>query len=302
MENDMSLRKKLLLPLLSLTLLSGWAMPVLANPVGGGEIRVLSYNLWGLPAPLGYRVADRMSGIATALENYDVVLLQEAFHPDTALLAQKAGFPHVYHHKNYGVIQQNSGMMVLSRFPIVKTDFAPFKGCYGTDCLAEKGIFFTRVTHPQLGPVDLYNTHYQSMQNPAAANVRIRSGNGALWQMILKHQQYYPTILAGDFNLQPDLPEYRDLMQRLPLIDTWRAKHPQKPGYTSTEGIGPSVKVSEEGERIDYIFVLQNALYQTEVLEADVHFTKPIAGQMPSDHLAVYSHLRFSPVTGLFAK
>lgn len=259
------------------------------------ELRVLSYNIWGLPAPIGQDLDARIERIAEAIQDYDIVLIQEAFDQRTESLPLRAGFPYAYHHKNLDLWRQASGLMVLSRFPIVDTDFMPFPGLTPPDLLANKGVLFARVQHPQLGYVDLYNTHYQSRQQPDAAQVRIKSNNTTLQRLLLKHQQYYPTIIGGDFNAVPGNPEHQDLVRRLPLIDTY-LKTPQQDiqrilhSWPSAERFARRVQ-----RRIDYVFLLENALWNYQVLRSSMVLDQPWRDYLLSDHLGVAATVRIQP-------
>lgn len=263
-------------------------------PVSATELRVLSYNIWGLPAPIGQDLEPRVERIAEAIQAYDIVLIQEAFDSHTASLPERAGFPYAYHHRNADLWRQPSGLMVLSRFPIVETDFMPFPGLAPPDLLANKGVLFARVQHPEIGYLDLYNTHYQSRQQPDAANIRIHSNNATLKQLLLKHHQYHPTIIGGDFNAIPGNPEHQDLLQALPLIDTY-LMHPQQELARIVNSWPSTALSSRRARRIDYLFLLENALWDYQVLNSRMVFAEPWRGYLLSDHLGMAATVRLQP-------
>ncbi|PIQ28578.1 hypothetical protein COW36_12600 [bacterium (Candidatus Blackallbacteria) CG17_big_fil_post_rev_8_21_14_2_50_48_46] len=256
------------------------------------EIHVLSLNVWGLPAPLGTDLKPRMERIARAIQDYDIVLLQETFDKSTDAIGLEARFQHWYQQHNPGWGKIRSGLTTLSRWPILKTGFKPFKRCILPDCLARKGVLFTRIQHPELGPIDVYNTHYQSMQKPEAQRVRREDQNAVLAEFVFENNQYYPTLMGGDFNLYPDLEEYQDLMKRLPAMDSFREIHPEHSGFTVHHDANPQAKM--RSQRIDYIFVLKNELISAQVLDSQLRFTEPVAGYMLSDHFGVSSRIRLS--------
>lgn len=267
----------------------------LAAPV---QIKVLSLNVWGLPAPIGRQLSERMERIAEAVQPYDVVLLQETFDQTTADLPVRAAFPYAYHHLNGDLWHQSSGLMVLSRYPIVETDFMPFPHAVIPDAFANKGVLFTRIRHPELGFVDLYNTHYQSREGEEPAEVRTQTDNPTLVRLLLKHNRYYPTVLGGDFNFYPDKREYRDLHRRLDLIDTYASARPvAAEGQRISHHTHPSwIAYSDKETRIDYIFALKSALWNYRVTDTRIVFREPIRGHMLSDHLGVSTTLEISPV------
>ncbi|MEZ0369333.1 MAG: hypothetical protein ACAI44_09640, partial [Candidatus Sericytochromatia bacterium] len=49
---------------------------IISAPV---RLKVLSLNVWGLPAPIGTDLDQRMERIGEAIKDYDIVLLQETF-------------------------------------------------------------------------------------------------------------------------------------------------------------------------------------------------------------------------------
>lgn len=255
------------------------------------EIKLLTLNVWGLPAPIGTALQPRMERIAKAVRGYDVVVLQETFDSSSDDIIAQSGYPYGIQEQNPYWGQVRSGLTTLSRWPIIKSGFYPFSHCYGTDCLARKGILWTRIRHPELGPIDVYNTHFQSMRKPEAAEVRYTQ-NQAMQRFVFQNNGYYPTIMGGDFNLSPDSGEFADLQARLPLLDTFGVKHPEHVGYSMHAG--PQWAKPRNSQRIDYLFWLKNARYSAEVLASELEFTQPVDGMNLSDHLGVSATLRMT--------
>lgn len=260
-------------------------------PEKTAEIKLLSLNVWGLPAPIGTALQPRMERIAKAVRGYDVVVLQETFDSSSDDIIAKSGYPYGIQEQNPGWGQVRSGLTTLSRWPIIKSGFYPFSHCYSTDCLARKGVLFTRILHPELGPIDVYNTHYQSMRRSEAAEVRYTQ-NQAMQRFVFQNNGYYPTILGGDFNLSPDSGEYQDLQTRLPAFDAFGSKHPEHVGFSMHAG-PPGLKPGNS-QRIDYLFLLKNARYTADVLASELEFAQPVEGLNLSDHLGVSARLRIT--------
>lgn len=249
-------------------------------------LRILNLNVWGLPGVIGTDVKARMKIIANSLNPYDIVLLQETFDVETEALPKLSGFPYTYHHQNAGALKINSGLMILSKYPIVKTVFKAFKHCIITDCLARKGVLLARLKHPTLGFVDTYNTHYQSWgRYKEAVHVRQTYDHQALIDLITFHSKGYPTIIAGDFNMKAELEEYQNLMGRLPLIDSYKLANPNKKGFTFAS--------FRHLKRIDYIFILKNSLFNINILDSHISHNKPVNGYYPSDHMGIDTTVKF---------
>lgn len=256
-----------------------------------GELKILTLNVWGLPGPLAKDRKARFERLGQTLLEYDIVTLQETFSSDIEVLRQSTRFPYHLRWNNSG-LRLGSGLYVLSKYPILRHDFRQFGNCTVADCLARKGVLFTRIDHPSLGAVDVYTTHYQAENKPVAEKIRIQDNNKVMQEFIAQNNSPYPTIVTGDFNFWPDYPEYQDLNRRLPLIDVWRSVNPNHPGNTSD----PSNLYQQgksQGQRLDYIFVLKQNTYQTTLLNAQLTHNQPVEGYFLSDHFGVSAHLKF---------
>ena len=276
-------------------------LPSTAQAKSKGTLKVLTLNTWGLPMPLGQKINERMSRIASAITDYDVVFLQETFDNKFKELPGISQFPYIHFPDHGHVGHLRSGLMTLSKYPIVEKKLKSFNHCLYPDCMAHKGILFTRIAHPQLGYVDLYNTHYQSRQGKAAKEVRSHADNALMQTMVLENHQYYPTILAGDFNFVPKGPEYLDLMKRLPLVDTFLAQKDLALGKKNKrfqDTIRFPYQSSKSWDRIDYIFALKNSPFEMGVKHSKVVFNTPYKGVYLSDHNGVSSVIQFTPKKG----
>lgn len=251
------------------------------------ELNILTLNTWGLPFPLGQKLDERIPRIVQAIQGYDVVVLQETFDSRFDRFIEMAQYPYAYHHQSSATGLLRSGLLTLSRHPIIHTDFEPFRQCTQADCMAQKGVLLTRIKHPQLGPIDIYNTHYQAVR--AAEHIRAQEDNNVLQRLIFRNQKYYPAFLAGDFNFEPDGPAYLDLFKRLNPLDGFRLLHPHHEGRTT----GGTLRSHHNRQRrIDYIFALPGPLTEIQPLESQVMFTSPIRDFFLSDHMGVKGRFR----------
>jgi endonuclease/exonuclease/phosphatase family metal-dependent hydrolase len=256
------------------------------------ELKVLTYNVWGLPSLLGTDRKARFERLGQTLNDYDIVTLQETFSNDIEVLRKSTRFPYHLRWNNTG-LRMGSGLYVLSKYPIIRNEFRQFGNCTVADCLARKGVLFTRIDHPTMGAIDVYTTHYQAEDKAVAQKVRIEEDNKVLQEFISQNNSPYPTIITGDFNSVPDFPEYNDLNRRLPnLLDAWRDAHPTEPGYTSDpSNLYKAGK--DQGTRLDYIFVLKQNTYKTTIQEAKLTHNKPVEGYFLSDHFGVSAQIKF---------
>ncbi len=264
------------------------------------DVKVLSYNVWGLPA-LSKDRKQRFERLGATLNAYDIVTLQETFSDDIEILKETSGFAHHARMDNGGLLRLGSGLYTLSRFPIIKTDFMAFNKCTVADCLARKGVMMARIDHPTIGPIDVYTTHFQAENKPVSQRIRLEEDNRVLQEILHKNRSAYPVIITGDFNAPSDSPEYADLFARLPLYDIFHEVHPDLPGYTSAPE-NPYKDEDKTPKRIDYIFTLQKPGILITPLTAAVAYQEPVDGFVLSDHYGVSATLRIQQTGASSAK
>ncbi|TPG42439.1 hypothetical protein EAH79_00595 [Sphingomonas koreensis] len=103
----------------------------------------------------------------------------------------------------------DSGLVILSDYPIVATDFVvyPRDGCAGYDCLANKGAVLARVAIPGLAtPVDIITTHLNCRERTGVsltrADAAYRRELATLAAFVARaHDPRSALIVAGDFNV-----------------------------------------------------------------------------------------------------
>jgi endonuclease/exonuclease/phosphatase family metal-dependent hydrolase len=178
-----------------------------------GELRILTYNVAGLPdgvSGAGAPLLERMPQIAARLDDYDLVGLQEDF--DTAgheALVGDAGHGTVRWFDTLVADDRlyGSGLSQLARPAIVAYEGEHYTGCNGvfdgaSDCLASKGF---QVLTLSLGgaELDFYNTHHEAGGGDEDEAVRL-----AQVQQVVASTEGRSAgraiIYTGDFNLHPD--------------------------------------------------------------------------------------------------
>lgn len=160
-------------------------------------VSVLTYNISALPWPLETGRVEALNRIGLYLgklrergQEPDIVLLQEAFiSGGMKKLLKNSGYPNyvrgplsedlaaplnselarTLEQKTYRLRGEgwqkilDSGLYILSNYPIVQKAVHPFHYCAGWDCLANKGIVFARILIPGLPkPLDILNAHLNS--------------------------------------------------------------------------------------------------------------------------------------------
>lgn len=185
---------------------------------------VLTYNVRGLPL---LPAADRMKEIGRILaerrrqgDEPDVVLLQEAWSSEADRIRSRAG----YRYQVLGVgkgenllLDNPSGLEILSDYPIVTQYGRRFDRCAGADCLATKSVIGATLAIPALPvPLRIFTTHLQA-QTPADG---VRKNQIDDIDVFLRRIGFgaEPAIFAGDLNFKPRHPSYQKFARVLPFF------------------------------------------------------------------------------------
>jgi endonuclease/exonuclease/phosphatase family metal-dependent hydrolase len=276
----------------------------------------VTLNTWLRTRPIGTQIFERSDRIANSLKDYDVVGLQETFSggakhiPDK--LKKEGTFPYSFRQSTPRILT-NSGLTMVSKYPIIEKDFQQFTYSTGSDSLAKKGVMFNRLEVPNIGQVDVYNTHYNAGGTQktgffnkiiekfipgwtmATPDVRVTE-NTDLANFIKKHEKGNPTFITGDFNMNETKIEYQDLKNKINMIDSFRLINPDDPGYTA-DGPNNPHKPDDGQSRIDYIFYKPGKNVNVEVLQSRLTHNHAIDGMFVSDHFGVNSTFKLTKKT-----
>ena len=220
------------------------ASPVLLAAVsaeGGVALRVMNYNVKGLPWPITSdrsaelaAIGDRLKAMRGRGVGPDVVVLQEAFSSDARAIAARAGYAYVaygpgrddvvpgdrekpmpdrypWRGEGFGPYV-SSGLVLMSDYPIagVRRAAFPRTACAGYDCLANKGVLFARISVPGLAvPVEIMTAHMNSRK---PTRTPIAHADEAFARQMATLDRFLaananprlPMIFGGDLNLDSD--------------------------------------------------------------------------------------------------
>ena len=158
-----------------------------------------------------------------------------------------------------------SGLMLLSRHPIISHKFVPYSSEAGFDAYAEKGVLAAKIQVPDIAAtVGVLLTHLQADSDEAD----VRRGQLSELASVAAHLRLSSPRMAlitmGDFNVIGEdsygqqTNEYTRMIEQLGLTDTWRVQHPEDPGVTYDGRNNDLSKQFDEDdtsqERLDYIF------------------------------------------------
>lgn len=145
----------------------------LSLPESWAQLSVVTYNVWGLPAPLSGQKKARMTSFCGKLKTMvdtDLVLLQEAWMKTDRDRLKNCGFQ-FYADRNHGDF--DSGVMILSRYPIKFSESLRYSRKNGKERLynplyndgerfVHKALLMAVVDHPQYGKITVATTHLAS--------------------------------------------------------------------------------------------------------------------------------------------
>ena len=220
------------------------------------HLRILTFNCWALPALFAKDQNQRVTAIAERLSmgEFDVVGLQEvwdgASQTKIARMARRGGLKYSHYFKN-GI--SGSGIMILSRYPILACDFHAY-GVNGKpqkllrdDYYGSKGVGMARISSPA-GIFDFYVTHLISHYDKQDEYQAHRAAQVfELLQFMDRTNKTDFLIVAGGLNSTPESLEYCMMTGLEKLNDAYAEVHSDA-GYTSNcdDPGGPT-------RRIDYI-------------------------------------------------
>ncbi|MDP7144650.1 MAG: sphingomyelin phosphodiesterase [Pseudomonadales bacterium] len=217
---------------------------------------MLSYNVFlRTPAWIFRDQHDwRAHRIPSFLAGYDAVVLQEAFsnkHRNRMLSTLSREYPY-----SSGILGEdefmsyNGGVIILSRWPIVKQAYTVFNVCEGTDCIVKKGVIYTAL-EKEGARMHLFGLHLQAQKEHSATRVaqfpRIRHFIDA--QHIDKAELL---LVAGDFNVDyfSNISD-REFSRLSDTVGLVLAQDTPAPSYDAASNSYVEDPVSE---RLDYVF------------------------------------------------
>ncbi len=279
---------------------------LVAAPIRGEELTLLSYNVHGLPGFAAEDVPrDRSPAIGWLAARYDVVLLQEDFEYARHIRRQ---LPDHHHARGNGVgfdprralakgLLAPVALFVPNFWPpygagltsYVKNERAvpeqdhreAFRVCHGwfsakNDCWSRKG--FQRVTARMRNGVEvhIYNTHLDAGSNPGDVEAR-REQFLQMARSAAELSDGTPLVLAGDLNTDYARPRDREILLEIAA-------------NTSLRPTGAVGELPHWKER-DFILVRDGANAKLHVVEAGEDLRFSSTTRTLSDHPAIFARI-----------
>lgn len=268
------------------------------------ELKVLSYNIYALPM-IASKISERLNELPEHLQGYDVLLLQEAFASSRTTLLNRLAtdYPYQTHIPvGSGINLYDSGVIIVSRHPIVKTADLVYPDCTGTDCFADKAVIYAEIIKNGKA-YHVTSTHTASFDTNQARALRQKQFK-QIRQLI--NQQNIPhfdaVLMGGDMNVNKLLwpQDYQDMLTNL------NATAPVSTGYTAST-FDPRVNklagaAGSGGTTVEYLDYVLSSNTHRQPLQArnDVRILRAASNPMYmtwdlSDHFPVMGHFTYNP-------
>lgn len=266
-------------------------------------LRVMSYNIKGLPVP--ENDTERFRDIGRALKARRVqgnaphiVAVQEAFTRWYTDMIREAGYRYKKDGNGPGGDGAliGSGLSILSDLPITASQNRDFNSnnLVGFDWQARKGMQYAQVRIPGLvTPVDFFNTHMQadyddwtaSLQESISARMRQQPELQSFMRALAN--PFGPAVFVGDFNTRVGLPDFAGLGSHLGLSNV--AEPCGIRGICETT-VDPLVDIRTSVDH-QYYRTTPDGIVIIPIYYAKI-FKDRVNGRLLSDHEALEVHYR----------
>lgn len=254
------------------------------------ELKILSLNVFLRPPlvqePMGDYKNERLELILRdVVPLFDVLGLQEMFGWSLRIKkllkkSKKLGF-----HSKLGCSTSifkgklvDSGLVTLTKWPIITHERMMFRNCADVDRIASKGVLYTMLESTHV--VHFFHTHMQASYPSAPcfisktpcleSDVKLRLLQ--LDEMIefiescLENKPKGAVILAGDFNCNYD-DEYELVFQKLSNKFNVELLTDLEPTYVDWSYLTTKKEKTPKREKLDYIFSLGEKNFQVKLKE-----------------------------------
>jgi exonuclease III len=261
------------------------------------ELKILSYNIHGLPIPFFYdhtRYLDIGKELSKRIKNGTephIIAIQEGFNTRVSELIKEVNYPYVSYGPKAKGGKVSSGLIYLSKFPIQVSKGIAFRSCTGFDCMSRKGSHLIEVEIPDINVVvKVYNTHMNANDSPdgpdpAAEQARldqIQDIRDFYWD---NDDNFSPKIFVGDFNFSHKEYEYSsfEFFTSMRNSANWCLK------TRSCAGEDPNIDFPIA---IDHQFFASTSRVELTPVFYERNFREKVNGRYLSDHLGHEVHYK----------
>jgi len=184
---------------------------------------------------------------------------------------------------------RRSGLVTLSRYPIVGGEFHPFHVACLPDAVVSKGALKTTIQLASGVRVNLWNTHLQAGESARADRIRCRQIDELTAWVAASDDGQIADMVAGDFNCEPGSPPYQRLQERFGpgVVDPTRDR-----SVCTYDGMKPQ---GPTHLALDHVLIRLRQPLQTAQVNSAVVFNSLRVQDRLSDHLGVLVDLNLVP-------
>jgi endonuclease/exonuclease/phosphatase family metal-dependent hydrolase len=256
------------------------------------NLKLVTYNIWGLPSWMTGARPGRYPRIAGELERLDpdFVLLQEAWTDEARKSAPAQGPWSIARAAGQHMFVQQSGLVTLSRFPIIGGRFYPFSRAAFPDCFVNKGVLKVTVRLSSGQVLNVWNVHLQDGGTPELMLSQIRELES---HVQAAQDGQIADLVGGDFNCTPESRSFRELVNGLgPSVQQLGGTEP----FVTWDGMSGK---HGAGETLDHIFIKKRATFQNVKAIQRVAFAAESLEQRLSDHFGIEAMVTLSGTPSL---
>ena len=266
----------------------------LSQPKAALALKVVTYNIWGLPSWMTGAPSGRYRQIARELErlNADLILLQEAWTAQARESAPANGRWAIARAAGQQSFFQQCGLLTLSRLPILGGKFYPFSRAAFPDSFVNKGVLKVIVQLYTGQVLNVWNVH---LQDGGSLDLRQSQVRELLHLVHAAQNGQVADLVGGDFNCTPGSPCWDELVASLgPCLQQISGVPP----FVTWDGLS---KEAGKGRTLDYIFVRARTAVPTLEAAPRVAFAAADRKQRLSDHLGIEAVLNLLPSANAMA-
>jgi endonuclease/exonuclease/phosphatase family metal-dependent hydrolase len=232
-----------------------------------GKLKVAEFNTWGVPVVVWD--TGRYAQAMKALEelNPDVILLEEVFSGKGKRAFHSEAYPYEAHGPKGFPRILNSGLKILSKYPIERRATLVYGSCSSLDCLSRKGALLVVIALPNGKKLNVVVTHLNTTKNSETEGQLKQLAQLSLF-ISTYAEKNSPILVGGDFNFEAESSPYPYLLQHLhewaghSVTDLWTQTHAaDEPGFTSdgydnhyASDYSRRTRSPIDRKRIDYLF------------------------------------------------
>jgi len=264
-------------------------VPASSSEKGLG-LKLVTYNIWGLPSWMTGAPPGRYPQIARELERLDpdIILLQETWTANARKSAPANGRWGIARAAGQHTFFQQSGLVTLSKFPILGGEFYPFSRAAFPDRFVNKGVLKVTVQLPGGQVLNIWNVHLQEGGWPKIRQSQVRE---LVARVQAAEDGQIADLVGGDFNCTPESSSCRELANSLgPSVQQLGGAAP----FVTWDRLSAKPGV---GQTIDYIFIREGTTCQTMQAVARVAFATAGLEQRLSDHLGIEAVVSLNPAS-----